>query len=137
MAEYDSGLEAARREAMAQWCARWSAHDAQGVRSLFTDRFAYEDVPTHRVSRTTDEFVTFAREIFAAASDVRYDIQAAFLADERGCAEWTMQGTNDGAPATHRQFRLKGVSVFEFEGEKIAKCSDYWCLATLIGQLQD
>jgi hypothetical protein len=38
-------------------------------------------------------------------------------------------------PATGRRVDVRGASIFEFSGERIRRCSDYWDLATFLGQL--
>jgi hypothetical protein len=38
-------------------------------------------------------------------------------------------------PATGKRVEVRGASVFEFVGDKIRRCSDYWDMATFLKPL--
>jgi hypothetical protein len=56
-----------------------------------------------------------------------------------GGGEWIMRGTHKGdlpgMPATGRRVEVRGASIFEFAGNRIRRCSDYWDMATFLKQL--
>lgn len=124
---------------IAAWALHWSNHDVPAVAALFTESLVYEDVPTHRVSHDAAELDAFMTSLFQASSDVRYEVHHALVDGERGAAEWTMQGTHngplDGLAATGKRFKVRGLSTFEFKGDKISRCSDYWSLSSLLAAL--
>jgi hypothetical protein len=35
-------------------------------------------------------------------------------------------------PATRRRVAVRGASIFEFSGDRIRRCSDYWDMATFL-----
>jgi steroid delta-isomerase-like uncharacterized protein len=53
--------------------------------------------------------------------------------------EWTMSGTHQGdlpgMPATGRSFSVRGATVLQLADGLISRNSDYWDMATLLGQL--
>lgn len=134
-----ASLDADRLQAIHAWNTHWSDHDIARLIELFVDDFIYEDVPTHRVNHGGAELRAFAEEVFKASSDVRYEISHAIVSGDRGSAELTILGTHtgnlEGIPATGKSFEVRGHSAFEFEGARIKRCSDYWCIATMLKQL--
>jgi steroid delta-isomerase-like uncharacterized protein len=55
----------------------------------------------------------------------------------KGFIEWIFSGTdaNPGLHGTGKKFSVRGVSVVEIEGRRIARETDYWDLATLLRQI--
>lgn len=139
MSNYLDELELQQLESIRLWAKYWSDHDSTRLLEVFIEDLVYEDVPTPRVNLGAAQLVSFSEEVFHMSSDVEYEITDAFVSLNRGGAEWVMRGTHQeamaGLPATGKKFEVRGSSVFEFEGHKIRRCSDYWCMATLFHQL--
>ena len=122
-----------QKRAIEEWAASWSAHDLERLLLLFTADVVYEDVPMGAVNRGVTELRAFAEQILARLPDITFELQSSFTDGSRGGAEWVMRGTRD--PATGKRVEVRGVSVFEFDGDKVRRCSDYWDMATYLKQL--
>ncbi len=121
------------------WAAAWSSSDADKVVALFTDDCVYEDVTMGIVNRGKQELKSFAKTFLSAFPDMKCELQTRFVSGTLGSAEWTLSGTHTGdapgLPATNKSFSLRGASVFELQGDKIRRCSDYWDMVTLLKQI--
>jgi predicted ester cyclase len=80
-----------------------------------------------------------------AFSDLELDLSALDVGDDRACVEWVVTATHSGpiraddddlvvAP-TGRRITLQGITVAEFEGDKICAFRQYWDEVALIEQL--
>jgi steroid delta-isomerase-like uncharacterized protein len=120
------------------WAA-WSTHDMDRVLALFTEDLLYEDVTMGVVNRTAAELRAFGEGFFSGFPDVTFEVRSSFANGTSGGAEWVMHGTHKGdlpgMPATGKHVDVRGASVFEFAGDKIRRCSDYWDMATFLRQL--
>lgn len=91
------------------------------------------------VNRSAAELRTFGEGFFSGFPDVAFELTSRCADGLRGGAEWIMRGTHKGdlpgMPATGRRVEVRGASAFEFRGDKICRCSDYWDMATLLKQL--
>ena len=137
MAEVSSPLVNDQRRAIERWAAHWSAHDLERLLPLFSEDVIYEDVAMGAMNRGGAELRAFAEGVFSRFSDVTFELQCSFADGTRGGAEWVMRGTRDvrGMPATAKRVEVRGASIFEFVGDKIRRCSDYWDMATYLKQL--
>lgn len=139
MSNESQQLHTKRIESIVAWNKLWSDHNSKNLVELFVDDLVYEDVPTNRVSHGKQELRAFAEEVFGSSSDVHYEITRVIVDGDRGSAEVVIRGTHtgsiEGLPPTGRRIEVRGHSAFEFVGDKIKRCSDYWCLATMLRQL--
>ena len=137
MAEVSNPLVNDQTRAIERWAAYWSAHDLERLLPLFSDDVIYEDVAMGAMNRGAAELRAFAEEVFSRFPDVTFELQSSFADGTRGGAEWVMRGTRDlrGMPATGQRVEVRGASIFEFVGDKIRRCSDYWDMATYLKQL--
>jgi steroid delta-isomerase-like uncharacterized protein len=121
------------------WAAHWSAHDVERLLRLFTEDVVYEDVTMAVVNRGAAEFRAFAEGFLSGYPDVTFELRSSFANGTSGGAEWVMRGTNTGdSPgmrATGKRVEVRGASIFEFAGDRIRRCSDYWDMATYLKQL--
>jgi len=128
-----------QKRAIKGWATHWTAHDMDRLLPLFTEDLVYEDVTMGAVNRNAAELRAFGEGFFSAFPDVTFELTSASADGARGGAEWIMRGTHKGdlpgMPATGRRIEVRGASVFEFRGDKISRCSDYWDMATLLKQL--
>jgi hypothetical protein len=79
------------------------------------------------------------QQFISGFPDVTFELRSSFANGTGGSAEWVMRGTHKGdlpgLPATGKRMDVRGASIFEFSGNKIRRCSDYWDMATLLNQL--
>jgi steroid delta-isomerase-like uncharacterized protein len=70
---------------------------------------------------------------------VTFELRSSFANGTNGGAEWVMRATHTGnlpgMPATGKRLEVRGASIFDFAGDKIRRCSDYWDMTTLLKQL--
>jgi steroid delta-isomerase-like uncharacterized protein len=131
--------QSARERVLEDWGRHWSSHDLDALVSLFTDDVVYEDVTLGVVNRSKNEFRTFAEEFIVGFPDVKFELTSMFATEDRGGSEWLMRGTHQGdmpgMPATNKHIEVRGASIFEFQGDKVRRCSDYWDMVTFLKQL--
>ena len=124
---------------IAQWAMHWSTHDWPSLLQLFTEDIVYEDVTMGVVNHGGEQLRAFAEMFFAGFPDVTFELRSSFATGSSGGAEWVMRGTHRGdlprLPATGKQIDVRGASVFEFSGDRIRRCSDYWDMMTFLKQL--
>jgi steroid delta-isomerase-like uncharacterized protein len=79
-----------------------------------------------------------------AFSDIELDVSSFDVADDRACVEWVVTMTHSGpleradddvVEATGRRVSMRGVTVAEFDGDKISSFRQYWDEAELLEQL--
>jgi steroid delta-isomerase-like uncharacterized protein len=116
----------------------WSAHDLDGLTSLFADDCLYEEVASGRTYTTKEGIAEYARATIAGVPDTEFAI-VTVVADSRVAAvEWVWRGTNTvgwpsmGLPASGRAFELRGLSIIEIEDGLIVRASDYWDWSTFM-----
>ena len=121
------------------WAVYWSAHDMEHLLPLFTEDVIYEDVALGVVNHGVQELRMFGEGFFSGFPDVTFELTSAFANGVSGGAEWIMRGTHrgdlPGMPATNKRVEVRGASIFEFSGQKIRRCADYWDVVTLLKQL--
>jgi steroid delta-isomerase-like uncharacterized protein len=121
------------------WAACWSAHDMTRLLQLFTEDVVYEEVAMGVANRGSAELRAFGEGFFSGFPDVTFELQSSFTNGINGGAEWVMRGTHIGdlpaMPATGKRVEVRGASIFEFSGDRIRRCADYWDTATFLKQL--
>jgi steroid delta-isomerase-like uncharacterized protein len=128
-----------QKRAIEAWATYWTAHDMDRLLPLFTEDLVYEDVAMGAVNHGAGELRAFGEGFFSGFPDVTFELTSACADGNRGGAEWIMRGTHKGdlpgMPTTGRHVEVRGASAFEFRGDRIRRCSDYWDMATLLKQL--
>ncbi len=122
------------------WAQAWSSPNGlEKLFSLFTDDCVYEDLGTGTHARGKEELKAFFEVIFRAIPDFKIELTSHFSAGNWAGAEWTWSGTQTGdfpgIPATNKYASVRGASVFELQGTKFSRCSDYWDMATCLRQV--
>lgn len=107
--------------------------------ALFTDDLVYEDVAAEHIMRSKRELAEFYTMGHAAFPDFQLQLTSHVVSGSRAAAEWTMTGTHRGAlfglAATGKRMSMRGVSVFEIQGDQLRRCTDYYNVATMMKQL--
>jgi steroid delta-isomerase-like uncharacterized protein len=139
MTDVRSASAADQERSIDEWMQSWSAHDLDGVLRLLTPDAVFEDVTMGAVNRSAAEVRAFGEGFLSGFPDVTFTATSRFANGTRGGSEWVMRGTHRGdlpeMPATGKQIEIRGVSMFEFAGDRIRRCSDYWDMATFLRQL--
>ncbi len=121
------------------WAQAWSSPNGlEKLLSLLTDDCVYEDLGTGTVTHSKAELKDFFEAVFRAAPDFKVELTSHFSAGNWAGAEWTWSGTQTGdfpgIPATHKYASVRAASIFELQGNKFKRCSDYRDMATYLRQ---
>lgn len=121
-----------------EWLEAWDSQDVDRILTFYTEDAFYEDVPTvdngwgpalrgHEMIRES------VASTFADMSDLGFEFVSASGGGDHMVVEWIMTGTH------YREytgsFSVRGVSVVELEGNKVASVSDYYDAYQLLTQL--
>jgi ketosteroid isomerase-like protein len=80
-----------------------------------------------------------------AFSDIALDVMPLDVGDDQACVEWIATATHSGPlvvdeevviEPTGGRFTLRGVTVADFEGDRIRAFRQYWDEVSLLEQLQ-
>jgi ketosteroid isomerase-like protein len=117
-------------------------HDRHALDELYTD-----DVKTWTPATSTgslEDLITEFDQRDAAFSDVELELAPLDVGGDYACVEWTVTMTHTGplelenetiVDATGVSIVLYGVTVAEFEGEKICALRQYWDELSVFEQL--
>jgi ketosteroid isomerase-like protein len=119
------------------------AGDSSVVADLYTD-----DVTAWSPSMTIGSAAELAVEFEDrddAFSDIELDLTPLDVAGDRACIEWVATVTHSGPlvvdddeiviEPTGKRFTLRGVTVAEFEGDRIKEFRQYWDEVAILEQL--
>lgn len=125
---------------MRSWVEFWNTKDPDRLDVLYADDAVFEDVAEGATYRGLAAIKQCLSEDIAYAPDVIVEIVSVYSSENRGVLEWTWSGTQTGdipglMPATGRKFSVRGVSIFEFENNRIIRQSDYYDAAGFLHQL--
>jgi len=132
--------EVQSQEMFREYVASWNAHDVEKIASFFTDDLVYEHVPRGQTYRSKEKLNAWVKGTFDSIPDFKLDMPLLFSSGDSLACEWVMTGTNTGplspeVPATGKSFSVRGSSIVQLKNGKIQRNSDYWDLATFLGQL--
>ena len=112
----------------------WSQQDARAVAALYRDDCVYEDIPQGALIEGKDEVMKHANGMFQLIPDIRVSLRSVAATKHHSAREYTITGT---WAANGKPISLPGVSILEFDGDLIARNTDYYDLSTLMAQVAD
>ena len=115
--------------------AAWNSHDPEQVAAFYTNDVVYEDVTFGEVAHGREELKKLAAGFFAAVPDMKLEKVSVFEHGKHGSSEWIFSGTDVGVYKTGKKFTVRGGSVFELRGGKIASNRDYYDSASIMRQV--
>jgi steroid delta-isomerase-like uncharacterized protein len=113
------------------WAEAWSSGDPDQLVALYAPDGVYEEIPTGIVAEGPDEIRAFIEDNFANFPGVQVIPRSGFQAEDRAVMESDFVGTS----AEGASFSVPFVTVFELEGDKIVRNTDYFDLYDFMGQL--
>lgn len=122
------------------WIGAWNSHDGSRLGALYAEGATYEDVPTGLTAQGPEGIAGFAEE-FAdnLVGGLVWELRGASRTGDRATAEWSFSGTNEGLIPGEgpigKAFEVRGSTVYELEGDKIRRSSDYYDHATIMRQV--
>ena len=118
------------RDLALAWARHWTAHDVDGLMSLFTDDATYEDKALGHASKGKVELKAFFEGTFLSFPDFKVSISHIAANREFAAGEWVMSGTflghMSGQPPTGKAFRVQGCCFMRLQGDRIRHHCDYW-----------
>lgn len=114
------------------WLEGFSAEDPEAFAALYTEDGVFEEVPTGTMARGRDEIAAYMAQIFAGAAESRAEATGGFQAGDRAVMEYTVTVVDQ---ASGRPFTFRGVVIAELEGERLRRTTEYYDVATILGQL--
>jgi steroid delta-isomerase-like uncharacterized protein len=118
-----------------QQFAAWNSHDPEKVAAFYTEDVTYEDVAFGEVAHGREELKKLAAGFFAAVGDMHLERVNTSQCGNHGSSEWIFSGTDVGLFKTGKKFSVRGGSVFELRGGKIASNRDYYDVASIMRQV--
>ena len=110
-----------------QLVAAWNSHDPERVAALYAEDGVREEfLITHSVLRGRGEIARQIGGYMHAVPDCHLEVRRlSETSDGRLTAEWTWGGTHtndvEGLPARGQQVEIQGVTVYDMDGELIAR----------------
>jgi steroid delta-isomerase-like uncharacterized protein len=125
---------------MLGWVDFWNSKDITQLDRLYLKDAVCEDVAEGAAYKGLAAIKQSVSEDFTWAPDVSVEAISILVTKNRGVLEWVWSGTQTGdisglIEATGKKFSIRGVSVFEFENDRIKKQSDYYDAGTFLHQL--
>ena len=102
----------------------WSSKDIDQLDLIYAEDAILEDVAEGASYKGLAEIKQSLHDDITYAPDVTVKIVSILVVGNRGVLEWVWSGTQTGdipglMPATGKKFSIKGLSIFEFEGDRI------------------
>ena len=137
------GLRASARSARAQdnqedqelidaWTEAWSSGSGEEVAAVFTEDGVYEDVPFEETVEGRDEIAAYLQGFFDTGRDFRQTNEATAATPDGFVVQFRYEFTH---AATDNSVSYRGVAILEVADGQIARETDYYDEATVIGQL--
>ena len=137
------GSSADRAAALVQAIEATVTGDSRVVGELYADD-VHGWSPTMTVTSAA-ELAVELEDRQDAFSDIELDVTPLDVGDDQACVEWIATATHSGPlvvdeevviEPTGGRFTLRGVTVADFEGDRIRAFRQYWDEVSLLEQLQ-
>jgi steroid delta-isomerase-like uncharacterized protein len=119
------------------WVAAWNSADPAGqVAALYTPDGVYEDVPSNTRSKGGD-VQGYLTPFVKSVSDITVTPTDAFATAEWAALEYVFAATDQGyiPGGQGKRFSVRTATIFQLQGGKIARSSDYLDVQTILVQL--
>jgi steroid delta-isomerase-like uncharacterized protein len=113
----------------------WNSHNPDAVAAAYTPNAVYADIRLKFVVTGTDQIRDTAQLFFQLVPDLKLTYADSTVKGGHGTLEYVLSGTDVGIYGTGKPFAIHGVIVFETDGTKISRSSDYYDLADLLRQV--
>ena len=120
------------------WMDAWNTGDAGAMSELFTENGVYQDFAFQAQVEGREGVTAWVELTVQNIPDAQGKIIEAFRTGDRIAVKWTFSGTPERmgpVKGTGASFAVPAVSVFELEGDLIARLGDYYNRADVLGQL--
>lgn len=110
--------------------ASWSDPDPEVFVALFTPDGEFEDVTYGIRLRGHEQLRAHACRMKKHNVQLRIDVSNCDATEKTGVAEWRLSheyvGNFDGVDCSGKWIELRGSSIYQLAGGRIARATDYW-----------
>ena len=121
------------------WADAWNSAEPERMAALFTHDAIYEDFAFQGSFRGKDGVAQWVSITHQGIPDAHVEIVDAFRSGNRVAVRFIFTGTpvafGPDIPSTGESFSVPATSIFEMEGRRIHRVSDYYNLADLLRQV--
>jgi steroid delta-isomerase-like uncharacterized protein len=121
---------AALSSLLQHWVDAVTAGDGPTVAALYTEDGVHEDVPSGTVARGRERIASFVDESARRVREVRYEVIAAHQVEDLQILEYHFSALERGS---RRPLSVRGIQIFELDGDQIRRSAAYYDPATLLG----
>ncbi len=127
------------KEAVKKELEALNRQDVEGVMAFYTQDVVFDDISLSEPLRGSQEMREFMQAMYAAFPDLHIDLGLLFGEEGIAAAEYYLTGTHLGdlgeIPPTGKTFRVKALSVYEYDGQRFTRETFYWDSASMLRQL--
>lgn len=113
------------KEAVRKELEALNRQDVEGVMAFYTEDVIFDDVSLPEPLNGSEEMREFMQGMYAAFPDLHIELRSLFGEEDIVAAEYELIGTHagdlDGNPPTGKTFRVKAVSVYEYDGRRFTR----------------
>lgn len=106
---------------------------------LYSDDVVFEDVSVSESLNGAAEMREFRESLCEAFPDLGVELRSLFGEETIAAAEYDLFGTPkgelDGHPPTESSFKVRALSVYEYDGDLFTRETFYWDSASMLQQL--
>src|SRR3712207_6063865 len=114
----------------------WNQHSIDAMDKFYSPDYAHHDVSGPDV-RTLSDYKQWATMLLSGLSDFHVAIDDLVAEPGKAVKRWTATGLHDsafaGIPATGKEVRFSGVSIYRLTGDRI---TESWYIYDMLGLLQ-
>ena len=126
-------------EAVRSEIAALNRQDVDAVMAFYTQDVVFDDISAPEPLRGAAAMRQFMEDLYVAFPDAHVDLQNVFSDGRFVAAEYEFAGTHHGEfagkPGTGKTFRIKAMSVYDYDGSQFTRETFYWDSASLLAQL--
>jgi steroid delta-isomerase-like uncharacterized protein len=115
-----------------QAVASFNSGDAAAVAALYSEKGIHEDIPAGVRVQGRAEISAYVDYLFGQLDDHRFEPIFGWKDGDLAILEYIFTGTD---PASGQPVTYRGVIVAEYDGDLIRRSTDYYDLASILGQL--
>jgi steroid delta-isomerase-like uncharacterized protein len=127
-----TGSPVAMPPVLIAWLDAFSVGDPEAFADLYTEDGVFEDVPNGVVATGHEEIAAAIAPVFASVSESNAEVVGGFQAGNQVAMEYRVTAV-DAASGT--EFSFRGVLIAELEGDLLKRTTEYFDVATILGQL--
>lgn len=114
-----------------EWLAAWLTDDPARMGAMMTPDGVYEDFSSEVAWTGPEQVAQWVTMTHEGIADVGGTITDSFHVDDRIAIVWSFSGQLRGAP---QPFSVTATTIIQLDGDRVARISDYYSLATLLRQ---